>query len=64
MKYENIVDLNPDEILSEKEIINLPKNNSNNNNLIYSNHDAYHDSNIISKIFFCWVCKLFKVKFF
>jgi hypothetical protein len=28
----------------------------------YGNHDAYNNSNIISKLFFCWVNKVLRVK--
>jgi hypothetical protein len=27
----------------------------------YENYDAFHNSNIISKIFFCWVNKVLRV---
>ncbi len=36
--------------------------NENNIEIGYNKADAFHDSNIFSKLFFCWVNPIFKVK--
>ena len=50
------------EISNKNEDFSREKEKIENKKEGYGNYDAFHDSNFISKLMFCWVNKVLKVK--